>query len=77
MLESYGPECSETAEFVRMCNRMFDCLNGQFVRQEITTRNKDLAPYKCTEDERFKVRLGLYFTIPSKDQVTNHVFQII
>ena len=51
----------ETRVFIRMIDRFFDYLN---VKSPILykLKNKDsIAPYKTPSDERFKVRILLYY----------------
>ena len=40
-LQRFGPEMSETAKFVLMCDRFFDCLNGKYDNEDLATKKQD------------------------------------
>ena len=48
-----GEEAKETANFISLMNRFFDCLNARFRTEGIETRNDSLLPYSDTNDPRF------------------------
>ena len=55
VLQSYGEQFSETANFVLLSDRFFDCLNGRYQNQDLATKKPDLAAYKSLDDPRFQV----------------------
>ena len=48
-----GEEAKETANFISLMNRFFDCLNARSRTEGIETRNDSLLPYSDTNDPRF------------------------
>lgn len=48
------PEMAETANFCKMFDRWFDCLNGRYIQQDIHLRKPELAPYCSANDWRLK-----------------------
>lgn len=60
-LEDQGPEAWETAKFVLLCDHFFDCLNVRSAGGDLATRKPDLAVYRISGDERFKVCKFCYF----------------
>jgi hypothetical protein len=54
VLREYGaPDRQETATFVLLMDRFFDCLNSRHLEEADRKRKPDLRPYTSTEDERF------------------------
>ena len=48
-----GPDCQETAKFVLLMDRFFDCLNTRSETEGVYERKPDLLPYKDIHDDRF------------------------
>ena len=57
MLTYYAPAMEETAKFIGLVDRFFDCLNGRSLDEAIRTRKTDLSPYRSVNDPRFQVML--------------------
>lgn len=49
------PDTKETERFVRLFDKLFDCLNVRSVNEAITKKKPNLKPYKSATDERLKV----------------------
>ena len=54
---------SSTIQFVKMFDKVFDCLNVSRLNQDITARKPALAPYRSTDDWRFEVIETYYFKV--------------
>ena len=55
-LEFYQiPDTEETVKFIRIFDRVFDCLNGRSVLECKHRRKPDLRPYKSIDDDRLQV----------------------
>jgi hypothetical protein len=54
-----GSECEETAKFILLVDRFFDCLNTRSMQESIKNRKPDLMPYSSDKDPRFQV--GYYY----------------
>lgn len=55
VIQNYGgDESSETAKFILLMDRFFDCLNTRSLDEHIVTSKPDLAPYKKDDDARFE-----------------------
>ena len=50
-----GEECQETATFILLADRFFDCLNGRSLVEGDYKRKPDLMPYRSQTDPRFQV----------------------
>jgi len=48
------PETQGTQKFVRIFDKFFDCLNGQYPNQDMATRKPALRQYTETKDKRFE-----------------------
>ncbi|CAC5374861.1 THAP9 [Mytilus coruscus] len=48
----YGDNVTETVNFIRVMNRVFDCLNVRSLYEGRNKRNPDLNPYNSSNDER-------------------------
>ena len=56
-MEAYsGPDCQETAKFIKLVDRSFDCLNTRSTLESVKKRKPDLLPYSSPQDHRFTVR---------------------
>lgn len=54
VLRAYGPpEAAETASFIILMDRFFDCLNTRNLDEATRRRKPDLAPYRAVDDARF------------------------
>ncbi|KAK7089540.1 uncharacterized protein [Littorina saxatilis] len=54
-MQTYGGlECQETATFVKLMDRFFDCLNTRHLHEAEHKRKPDLRPYTDANDERFR-----------------------
>ena len=66
-MQAYGGEdCQETARFIGLMDRFFDCLNSRSLEEAERKRKPDLAPYRSEMDERFEViffNIKLYFFV--------------
>ena len=51
-------ESQETARFISLMDRFFDCLNGRSTEEAERKRKPDLRPYRSVVDERFQVSLS-------------------
>lgn len=51
------PSTTETQKFVRMFDKLFDCLNVRDLHQWVRKCKPDLKPYHKVDDERFEVSL--------------------
>ena len=56
------PEMAETANFCKMMDRWFDCLNGRYLDHGIKQRKSDLLPYRSVNDPRFDWLEGSFLT---------------
>ena len=57
-LEYHGDsDSTETATFVRLFDRCFDCFNARSIDESIKKRKPDLGPYRDPSDSRLSVRL--------------------
>ena len=55
-LEYHGDsDCTETAAFVRLFDRFFDCFNVRSIDESIIKRKPDLRPYRGPLDTRLSV----------------------
>ena len=58
ILTAYGgPEVQETARFVLLMDRLFDCLNVRALEEGNHKLKPDLMPYTSVTDPRFQVML--------------------
>lgn len=48
-----GPECQETAKFVLMMDKFFDCMNTRAKNEGMRKKKPNLEPYFDKNDERF------------------------
>ncbi|CAC5368332.1 THAP9 [Mytilus coruscus] len=48
----YGDNVTETVNFIRIMNKLFDCLNVRNLYEGRNKRNPDLEPYTTVNDER-------------------------
>jgi len=55
MLQYGTPEMGETARFIMLMDRMFDCMNVRSETEGIRRRKPDLLPYRDENDPRFQV----------------------
>jgi hypothetical protein len=55
MAEYHDESFSETAKFIGLCDRLFDCLNSRSEKEGAATLKPDLLPYTSVDDTRFKV----------------------
>ena len=55
MQEYLGPDASETAKFVLLVDRLFDCLNTSSFAGQNVKRKPDLPPHTSSDDPRFHV----------------------
>ncbi|KAK7481901.1 hypothetical protein BaRGS_00026809 [Batillaria attramentaria] len=53
MQEYGGPDCQETARFILLMDRFFDCLNTRSLTEGTNRRKNDLLPYRHVDDARF------------------------
>ena len=61
-MAAYGtPEMQETARFLLLTNRFFDCLNVRSLNEGQQKNNPDLMPYVSPDDPRITVRLYNFF----------------
>ncbi len=61
-LEYHGDsDSTETAAFVRLFDRFFDCFNVRSIGECIKKRKPDLGPYRDPSDSRLSVRLFTNF----------------
>ena len=56
-----GAEVCETARFIEMMDKCFDCLNVSDFSSARHSRNPFKAPYYSSSDFRLKVKIGLFF----------------
>ena len=49
------PSTTETQRFIRIFDKLFDCLNVRDLHQWVQKRKPDLKPYNKVDDERFEV----------------------
>ena len=55
-MEAYGgDDKSETAKFILLMDRFFDCLNVRALDEGDMKRKPDLAPFRSLNDPRFRV----------------------
>ena len=55
VLTQFGPpEASSTAEYCKMIDQFFDCLNARSLDEHLRKRKPLLAPFTSTEDNRFQ-----------------------
>ena len=55
IMQAYcGPESGETAKFILLMDRFFDCLNTRSKKEAIYERKPDLLPYTSIDDPRFE-----------------------
>jgi hypothetical protein len=55
-METYGgSECGETAKFICLVDRFFDCLNVRSLTEGFKKKKPDLMPYTSADDSRFQV----------------------
>ncbi len=68
-LEYHGDsDSTETAKFVRLFDRFFDCFNARSIDECIKKRKPDLGPYRDPSDSRLSVRLlTLMFNVYSNN----------
>ena len=58
ILAAYGrEEVQETARFILLMDRMFDCLNVRALTEGDHKLKPDLMPYRSVDDPRFEVTL--------------------
>lgn len=58
MMVDSPPECSETATYILLVNKFFDCMNCRSRREGHFKRNDNLLPYENTTDPRFDMLLN-------------------
>ena len=56
-----GAEVCETARFIEMMDKCFDCLNVSDFSSARHSRNPFKAPYYSSSDFRLKVKIGFFF----------------
>ncbi len=52
---TFGAEAEATVKFLRMNDRMFDCMNVRSSTEGLRKRKPDLLPYTSLNDPRFDV----------------------
>lgn len=60
----YGPDRSETVQFINHINKFFDCMNVRSFRESFKKRNENVKPYQSEDDQRLDYLLNeflLYF----------------
>ena len=56
LMQAYGgPAHGETARFILLIDRFFDCMNVRALTEGNHKRKPDLNPYRSINDVRFKV----------------------
>ena len=61
LIRSYPEgEASETAQFCKLMNDFFDCLNVRAYNEATYKKNELLAPYRSQNDERFEWLLNTF-----------------
>ena len=50
-----NPDAEETAKFLQLMDRFFDCMNVRSDMEAARRRKPDLAPYMAVNDPRFDV----------------------
>ena len=71
-LEFYGnEESTETQRFVKMFDKLFDCLNVRHPTEHIHKRKPFLRPYTSKEDDRFDVRMYIPINF---SRMAHHLF---
>ncbi|XP_055955159.1 uncharacterized protein LOC126812587 [Patella vulgata] len=74
VIEEYGGEAAtETAKFIKLVDRFFDCLNVRSLYEGERKRKPDLMPYTSVDDPRFQFLTEdfLGYLRDLKDQVDN------
>ncbi|KAK6168333.1 hypothetical protein SNE40_020890 [Patella caerulea] len=74
IIEEYGGEAAtETARFIKLVDRFFDCLNVRSLYEGERKRKPDLMPYTSVDDPRFQFLTEdfLGYIRDWKDQVDN------
>jgi hypothetical protein len=61
MLQYGTPEMAETARFIMLMDRMFDCMNVRSETEGIRRRKPDLLPYRDENDPRFQVGYAVVY----------------
>lgn len=67
-------EVEETARFVTMFDRLFDCLNVADFDSGRHSRNPFKAPYRSGGDFRLKVRSYILFNIYTKNSIVSVIW---
>lgn len=63
-LEHHGDtDSTETAKFVRLFDRFFDCFNVRSTEESIKKRKPDMRPYKDPTDSRLSVSVSKCFCV--------------